>query len=343
MSHKPTVSILIPAYNEGKTIASSVLSCLNQSLPADEIVIVNDGSTDNTLSELAQFGDKIKVITLSKNTGNKSLAQQAGLKVLTGEIFVSLDADTLLDKDFLKYLIVKFDNPDTHAVCGYVKSMKNNWITACRQLDYLLSQNIHKLAQNTLNYIVVMPGCSTGYRRETFLNKISFDHDTVTEDLDFTYQFHKQGIKIQFAPQAVVYTQDPPNLSSYIRQMKRWYGGGWQNFIKHFDVISKNPTAAMELSFAYIEGFFTAIIFLLIPLFSFYLFIVYIIPSVVLITFLIALYFGFTEKRWDIVIYSPTYIVFIYINSFLFLNSMFQELILRKSNKTWLRADRVNI
>jgi cellulose synthase/poly-beta-1,6-N-acetylglucosamine synthase-like glycosyltransferase len=340
---RKTVSILIPAYNEGKTIARCVQSCLDQTIKANEIIVVNDGSTDNTLSELNKFGNRIKILDLPKNTGNKSLAQQSGLKEISSQIFVSLDADTILDKYFLENILKGFDSPKTKAVCGYVKSMKNNWITACRQIDYIVGQNVHKLAQKSLNYIVVMPGCATGYETKTFLEKIRFDHDTLTEDLDFTYQFHKNSLKIEYIPEAIVYTQDPPNLKSYIRQMKRWYAGGWQNFQKHFDVMTKKPSAAMELSFAYIEGTLSAIIFLLIPLFSFHIFLLYMLPVALLVTLLISIFSAWKDKRFDLIYYSPTYIVFVYLNSILFLHSFIKEIILRNPTKIWLKADRISI
>ena len=87
------ISVLIPAYNEEKSIGKCVESCLNQTRNPDEIIVVNDGSTDNTLQILKSFGNQIKIIDLEKNTGNKSKAQEIGLNYVHTDIFITTDAD----------------------------------------------------------------------------------------------------------------------------------------------------------------------------------------------------------------------------------------------------------
>ena len=120
-----TMSILVPAYNEEKSIRKCVNSCLNQSEKADEVIIINDGSTDKTMEILESFGNKIKIIDLKKNTGNKSKAQEIGLKYVKTDIFITTDADTELDYNFVRYMKKDFEkNPDYSAVCGFVESKK---------------------------------------------------------------------------------------------------------------------------------------------------------------------------------------------------------------------------
>ena len=99
------VTLFVPCYNEEKLIEKSIESWLAQSRPADEIIVVDDSSTDNTPQILARYKDKIKIVRTPKNTGNKSYAQEFGLQFVTGEIFVTTDGDTLLDKDFIKEII----------------------------------------------------------------------------------------------------------------------------------------------------------------------------------------------------------------------------------------------
>src|SRR5262249_16987195 len=126
------ISILIPAHNEEKSIKDTVDSCLRQTRPADEIVVVNDGSTDNTGKILAYYGKKIKLITIKEATGNKSYAQEEGLRHITSDVFIATDADTVLDDTFIEKVETHFHDPNTMAVAGYVRSLKNNWMTACR-------------------------------------------------------------------------------------------------------------------------------------------------------------------------------------------------------------------
>jgi biofilm PGA synthesis N-glycosyltransferase PgaC len=104
------ISILIPAHNEERSIRATVQSCLEQTRPADQILVVNDGSTDKTGEILASFGDKIEVITIPVATGNKSYAQEYGLKFVTGEVFIATDGDTILDPRFVENIEPHFEN-----------------------------------------------------------------------------------------------------------------------------------------------------------------------------------------------------------------------------------------
>lgn len=338
------VSILIPCHNEEEVIAKCVRSCLNQSHPVFEVVVVNDGSTDKTARVLHRLADKIRLVDIWPNTGNKSLAQQRGLEAIKGDIVITVDADTLLDKDFVKNILAAFENnPSLAAVCGYVNSMPGNWLTACRQIEYSIGQDIYKPAQELIGYILVMPGCSTAFRTQILKKDISFDHDTITEDLDFTYQLHRHGHKIGFAPDAIVYTQDPANISSYHRQVTRWYRGGWQNLKKHYDLIIRKPAAAFEVSLLYIEGLLFSIGLLLTPLLIPVIFIEYILPISILFALVLGAAVSLKNKRWDTFIFSPVYALIMYLNSLLSLIEFVKVILLGRSQLNWLKADRRKI
>ena len=231
MTENLTTTILIPAHNEEKDIKRTIKSCLYQTKKADQIIVVNDGSTDRTRELLESFGNQITLINLEKSTGNKSFAQLEGMKYVWGDILISTDADTVLHPRFVQKILPHFKDEEVAAVAGYVRSIKNNWITASREIDYVIGQAVYKSAQAFLGYLLVIPGCAAAFRTKTFIENVNFTHDTVTEDLDFTFQLHRKNFKIEFEKEAVVYTQDSPNISSYVRQMKRWYGGGWQNLL----------------------------------------------------------------------------------------------------------------
>ena len=335
------ISLLIPCFNEEKSIRASALSWLAQTRPADEIIVVNDSSTDSTLKILAEFSGKIKVITTPKNTGNKSHAQEYGLRFVTGEIFVATDGDTLLDKNFIKNIEKDFADPKVAAVGGYVRSLRYNWLTACRALDYIVGQNLDKLAQDYIGYMFVIPGAAGAFRTDLFRQNICFDHDTITEDLDFTYKLHKLGFKIIYNRKAICYTQDPSTLSSYINQMRRWYGGGWQNLLKHLHLPDK-PGMALALSLIYIEGLvFSALLFLVpfISIASALVFLVAYSVIVVILSICAAVY----EKRSDILFVLPGYLLLKYINAWVYLEQFVKEVIFRKKNLVWFQPERVEM
>lgn len=333
------ISILIPCHNEEKSIRKCVESCLAQKVKADEILVVNDGSTDRSGEILAEFRDKIRVITIAKATGNKSYAQEYGLRYVTGDIFIASDGDTILDKNFVKRVKIDFRSKKVVAVSGYVKSLPFNWLTSCRALEYIVGQNLHKLAQHYLNFIFVIPGAAGAFRTEHFLKHITFDHDTLTEDLDFTYRFHKKKFKIHYDRKAIVYTQDPSSLGSYINQMRRWYGGGWQNLLKHADIFFENPVKTMELSLVYIEGMVFSILLFVVPILNISFF-KYFIGSYFAMLAVFTFYAAIKEKRADILLVSVPYLILVFCNAAIFLEQFVKEVILKKKNLIWFQPER---
>ena len=332
------VSILIPCHNEEKSIKKCVESCLNQTRKADEIVVVDDGSTDKSVEILEGFGDKVKIIKIIKNTGNKSYVQQHGLNFVTGDVFIATDGDTVLDKNFVKSIYEDFKDKKVIAVAGYVKSLKHNWLTACREIDYIIGQDLYKRAQSYLNFIFVIPGCAGAFRTEVFKKHISFDHDTLTEDLDFTYKLNEHYFKIKFDSKAVVYTQDPATLKSYVKQLRRWYGGGWQNLIKHFRV-AKDPIRALELSLLYVEGVLYASLLILTPLIN-YRFFEYFFVSIICINLVTGIYASICRKRWDLLVCAPLFPILGYINAYVYLEQLVMEVFLQKRNMIWFQPER---
>lgn len=336
------ISILIPCHNEEKSIRRCVESCLFQTRPADQILVVNDGSTDNSGEILKEFGDRIQVLTIPVATGNKSYAQERGLREVIGDVFIATDGDTILSNNFVEEIEKKLtERPDAAAVCGYVKSLKFNWLTACRELEYVIGQNLHKLAQSYIHSIFVIPGCAGAFKTDLFKGEITFDHDTLTEDLDFTYKLHERYYEIVYAQKAVSYTQDPATLSSYINQMRRWYCGGWQNLRKHYSIVRK-PNNALQLSLTYIEGLIFSVALFLFPVIDLRFFAFFMPPYLVFILSLGA-YAAIVRRRWDLLYYAPTYIVLIFLNAYIFLEQFWKEIILRRSNLVWFHPERREI
>ena len=332
------ISVLVPCHNERLTIKKCISSILDQSRKADEIIVVNDGSTDKTLTILKSFKKNIRIVNILHNTGNKSRAHEAGLKHVKGDIVITTDADTVLDRDFIKHIMEEFNDTEVVASAGYVKSMKQNWLTSCRQIDYLISQEIHKPAQCAINALFVIPGCAAAYRVKDFREHISFDHDTLTEDLDFTYKHHKKGLKITFCKRAVVYTQDPSSLADYIGQLRRWNGGNWQNLMKHISIVEK-PGNALEISLMYLEGLLFPLILILALSFNTTVFLQFS-AAYILIISLFALYGAIRDKRWDLVLHIPTYYFVSFVNYAIFIEQFIVEVVLRKKSLVWFQPKR---
>jgi cellulose synthase/poly-beta-1,6-N-acetylglucosamine synthase-like glycosyltransferase len=321
-----------------------VESWLAQTRPADQIVVVDDSSTDRTHAILKKFGRKIKLVKTPKNTGNKSHAQEYGLRFVKGDIFISTDADTLMEKNFIEKIEKDFSDPSVIAVGGYVKSLRHNWLTACRAIDYALGQNIDKLAQDYMNFMFVIPGAAGAFRTDFFKKNIRFDHDTLTEDLDFTFKIHERNLKIKYNREAICYTQDPANFRSYVNQMRRWYAGGWQNFMKHAkaDKFPAKLGMAVELSLIYGEGLVFSFLFFLVPLINAVMTLKFM-TGYFFLVFLLICYAYAKEKRKDFFLVMPAYIGLKYVNAWIFIEQFFKEVVLKRKNLTWFKPDRVKI
>lgn len=333
------ISILIPCYNEEKTIRYCLESCLNQTRKLNQIVVVDDGSADKSPEILKEFGNKITVVRTSKNTGNKSYAQEYGLKFISCDILVMTDADTLLKSDFVELIEKDFEDKNIHAVAGYIISMKYNWLTAVRELDYIIGQDVHKRAQSHLNALIVIPGCGGAFRMESFKKYISFDHDTLTEDLDFTYKLHKNNFKIKYNRKAIVYTQDPFTIKSYINQMRRWIGGGWQNLMKHRKVVLSRSGHALEIGLMYVEGLVFGMLFFILPVINIFFFARFFLGYIIAAT-AIGLYAAFRRKRYDLMFYAPIFPFILILNSFIFFEQFIKEVVFRRKNIIWFKPER---
>jgi cellulose synthase/poly-beta-1,6-N-acetylglucosamine synthase-like glycosyltransferase len=336
------ISLLVPIYNEEGSLEASIQSCLLQTRPFDELIYVDDCSSDRTPEILAKYDGKITVLRTPQNTGNKSGAQEYGLKFVTGDIIVTTDGDTLLDPRFAYEIEKNFKDPSVFAVCGYVRSIPYNWLTLCRAFDYAIGQRIHKLAQHYLSYIFVMPGAASAFRADAFRKHITFDHDTITEDLDFTFKMHKNHLRIVYNDRAVCYTQDPANLYSYINQMRRWYGGGWQNIVKHYRVIPMKPIRAFELSILYAEGLVFSVLLFLIPLVN-WAFGMRLLVSYFITATIFASWAAWKEHRFDIALAPIPYLFLIFVNAYVYLEQFVKEVVFRRRNLVWFKPDRVHI
>ncbi len=334
------ISLLVPCYNEEKSIRKSITSWLRQTRPADEIIVIDDSSSDATSAILAEYADRIRTVRTPKNLGNKSYAQEFGLQFVNGEIFVTTDADTILQQDFIEKIAKDFDDPKIVAVGGYVKSLQYNWLTRHRAFEYAIGQNFHKLAQSHLNCMFVIPGAAGAFRTDVFRTHLSFDHDSITEDLDFTYKLHKLDYKIHYDRSAIAYTQDPATLGSYINQMRRWFGGGWQNLLKHYDILLR-PAQALQLSLMYIEGLVFSLLVLLMPFINLRLTLLFTIPYLAL-TFAFSIFAAIKERRADLMLAPFPYMFMVYVNAYVLVEQFVKEILFRRKNLIWFKPQRVD-
>ena len=235
----PTVSIIVPAYNEQLNAVRTVQSLLNQNYKKLQVIFVDDGSKDDTFNVVRDaFKDVPSVHVYSKPNGGKATALNYGVQICQSEFVVCIDADTQLKSDAVTLLMNKFDNDDIGAVAGNVKvGNEVNMITKWQSIEYITSQNFDRRAFDLLNCIVVVPGAIGAFRKSAIIEAGGFTSDTLAEDCDLTMRLHRCGYKINNSSTAISYTEAPETLKQFMKQRFRWSFGVIQCFWKHRDAL----------------------------------------------------------------------------------------------------------
>lgn len=236
----PTVSIVIPAYNEEKTILKTMEMAYNQNYPKEklEVIVVNDGSKDKTYQIAKTFkGQRVKVF--SKENGGKGTALNYGIKRASGEIIVTLDADSMPDPEALIRMIQKFADPNVMCV-GPTVAVHNphGILQRVQQIEYLLGVFLRK-AFESMNAIHVTPGAFSGYRKSFFEKHGYFDEHNLTEDLEMALRIQSCHYHIAYSPGSVVETHAPDTFIGLMKQRRRWYVGLIKNLWNYRRLFSK--------------------------------------------------------------------------------------------------------
>jgi cellulose synthase/poly-beta-1,6-N-acetylglucosamine synthase-like glycosyltransferase len=267
--HYPTVSLILPAYNEEKTIGKSIERGLCQRYTGSlEIIVIDDGSTDKTYEIARKYADQytnVKAIRYEENRG-KSHALNTGFAEAKGEISVFSDTDSVLAPEAVSRMVSHFKDPKVGMVAGMVIiNNEKNLLTRLQQIEYLSSQSITRFCQSSHSNVLVCPGACTAVRTD-IARKIPSTERTITEDADFTFSVWKDGWKICQEPTSVSYTEAPESLKNLINQRKRWFYGSLQTISHHKWAAKKGNLWVIK---AWLESFlspFTLLSLLFFPL-----------------------------------------------------------------------------
>jgi cellulose synthase/poly-beta-1,6-N-acetylglucosamine synthase-like glycosyltransferase/spore germination protein YaaH/peptidoglycan/xylan/chitin deacetylase (PgdA/CDA1 family) len=244
-AYRPKVAVLIPAYNEEKVIERTIQGALDSDYPSLRVIVIDDGSKDHTL-EVARRAFAAeeaagRVLILSKANGGKAEALNFGLKHIgDAELFVGIDADTIIAPDAISRLVPHFMNPKVGAAAGNAKvgNRVNLW-TRWQALEYITSQNFERRALNTLGAVSVVPGAIGAWRVDAVRAAGGYHVDTVAEDADLTMALLRDGYRVEYEDLALAFTEAPKNANALMRQRFRWSFGILQAVWKHRDVIAR--------------------------------------------------------------------------------------------------------
>ncbi len=253
---KPQVTILIPAYNESLSIEKTLKSCIHQTYQNLGIIVINDGSKDNTAQIVENFihyhkNYNIRLIN-QKNQG-KARALNTGLSRTNSEFIITIDADSYLHHKAVELLMAKFLDKKIGAVAGNIVAISHKKLLGyIQKMEYEISTHFLRESQSALGAVTVTPGALSGYRRSA-LKK--FEEGTLTEDFDSSAKILDRGYKIIIAPDSLCYTQVPLSASDLIKQRVRWQQGGIEVFSKHL-FEEKRFFVSFEMFLIFFYGFY---------------------------------------------------------------------------------------
>ncbi len=254
---EPPVSIVVPAYNEGVGIEASIRSLLELDYPSYEIIVIDDGSTDDTFMRAKGLEGRysgVRVRVLHKSNGGKASALNLGIEAASEDLILCMDGDSKLSPGSLRAAAHHFVDPTVGAVAGNVKVVNRlNVLTRLQALEYVEGLNMVRRAQAFFRSVNIIPGPLGVFRRKVLLEVGGYTEDTFAEDCDLTLKILERGWKICYEPDAVAFTEAPEDLRDLIKQRYRWTRGVLQAIKKRFRACLSWRNRGLTFATAYLS------------------------------------------------------------------------------------------
>ena len=243
----PTVSVIIPAFNEERVIASSVARVLASDYPSLDVIVVDDGSKDRTSAIVAEeFANEPRVTLLTLRNGGKAAALNRAMGHARGEIIIALDADTQFEPTTIRRLARWFSDPEMGAVAGDARvGNRVNLVTRWQAIEYITAQNLERRALAGFDAMTVVPGAVGAWRRAALEQVGGYPEDTLAEDQDLTIAIQRAGWRVTYDPRATAWTEAPESFKALAKQRYRWAFGTLQCLWKHRAILRKGEPAGL--------------------------------------------------------------------------------------------------
>ena len=248
--YNPRVAVLIPAYKEETVIVRTIRSVLNSDYKNLHVIVIDDGSPDRT-AEVAREAYKAEIASglvqlLVKPNGGKAAALNYALERLDEEVYIGIDADTVIAADAISKLVPHFEDERIGAMAGNAKvgNRVNLW-TRWQALEYITSQNFERRALDLMHVVTVVPGAIGAWRTKAVKAAGGYPLDTVAEDADLTMNLLEQGYRVDYEDRALAFTEAPIDMDGLMRQRFRWSFGTLQAIWKHRAAFVRNKAMGL--------------------------------------------------------------------------------------------------
>jgi poly-beta-1,6-N-acetyl-D-glucosamine synthase len=360
--YEPLVSVLVPAWNEEDGIITTAQALLQSTYKNMEIIVIDNASTDNTASNVKSLIRKyensleldgethIKIIYLREDRQGKGHALNKGIKMSRGDILMSIDADCYVPPKTVESFVGHFKDPKISAAVGNVKIGNTDTLLGVIQYLEFLFSFYFKKSDSLLGAIYIIGGAAGAFRREVFEKLGGYNTTNITEDIDLSVRIQHSGMKIAYAPDAVVFTEGASTLSGLMKQRLRWKRGRFETFFEYrhmfFSTKRKHnkiltwfilPLAVfgdMQLAF---ELFFLAFLYI-------YSYLVHdyssFISGIIVVSSMFAIqiiFDGYRKKMGRLILLAPIGWLLLYVSTFVEFNALVKSFIgyMRKEEVKW--------
>ncbi len=231
----PSVTVLIPAYNEERNIENTLRAATSIDYPEYEVVVVDDASTDRTAEIVTDNVNRGKVRLIRKlvNEG-KAMALNDAIPCTNGEILLIIDADASPDPDILKYMVPHFRFPRVAAVTGNPRvANRKTLLGKLQSIEFTSIISLQRRAQRVWGRIMTMSGVVGAFRRSALIDVGMYSPEMATEDIDLTWKLHLKHYEVRYEARALVWMRVPQSLSGLWKQRRRWTLGLSQVLRRH--------------------------------------------------------------------------------------------------------------
>ena len=229
----PSAVVIVPAYNESVNIEKTVRSLALSDYPGLVVVVVDDGSTDDTAAVVQRLGlERVRLVR--QDNAGKPAALQTGVEVTESEIVAMVDADTQFEPATLRTLVQPFADPDVAAVSGNTKvGNRHTLLGLWQHIEYVIGFNLDRRMYDVMRCMPTIPGAVGAFRRSVLEEVGGVPGETLAEDTDLTLAIGRAGHRVAYVEQARAWTEAPSTLRSLWRQRYRWAYGTIQAVFKH--------------------------------------------------------------------------------------------------------------
>jgi cellulose synthase/poly-beta-1,6-N-acetylglucosamine synthase-like glycosyltransferase len=220
-----SVSVIIPTFNGGSGLGPSIASLHRQTLRPVEIIVVDDGSTDQTraVAERARALGLVDMVICHGTRCGRSAAINAAARFASGDLLLTVDADTVFEPTAVARLAAAFSDPRVAgASCNIaISNERDSLWTGLQSVEYLMSISAGRSILDVVEAIACLSGACSMYRRDVFLRQGGLDVGP-GEDLEYSLRLRRLGYVIRFVPDAWAETDGPTSAISLLRQRARW-------------------------------------------------------------------------------------------------------------------------